>query len=78
MKIFVKIWFFVIKEIFIYIAFIFDFRVRLAINRKTQEAVAVKIVNQDKLAGNKDSLKKEVCLLCVIHHFIKERKKPRE
>lgn len=36
------------------------FRVRLAINRKTQEAVAVKIVNADKLAGNKDNLKKEV------------------
>ena len=36
------------------------FRVRLAVNRKTQEAVAVKIVNGDKLAGNKDSLKKEV------------------
>lgn len=36
--------------------------VRLAVNRKTQEAVAVKIVNGDKLAGNKDSLKKEVCI----------------
>ena len=40
---------------------IFPFsRVRLAINRKTKEAVAVKIVNSDKLADNKDGLKKEV------------------
>ena len=41
------------------------FRVRLAVNRKTQEAVAVKIVNADKLgnkAENKDNLKKEVCI----------------
>jgi len=36
--------------------------VRLALNQKTQEAVAVKIVNADKLAGNKDNLKKEVCI----------------
>ena len=34
-------------------------------NRSTQEAIAVKIVNSDKLAGNHDSLKKEVCsFLC--------------
>ena len=35
-------------------------RVRLAVNRATQEAIAVKIVNSDKLVGNQDSLKKEV------------------
>ncbi|XP_065644325.1 serine/threonine-protein kinase Chk1 isoform X2 [Hydra vulgaris] len=42
--------------------------VRLAINRKTQEAVAVKIVNADKLAGNKDCLKKEVCIHKMLQH----------
>jgi len=36
--------------------------VRLAINRKTQEAVAVKIVNADRLKGNDDNLRKEVCI----------------
>lgn len=46
-------------------------RVRLAINRKTQEAVAVKIVNHDKLAGNKDSLKKEVCLSALKNVFVR-------
>lgn len=42
--------------------------VRLAINRKTQEAVAVKIVNADKLVGNKDNLKKEVCIHRMLEH----------
>lgn len=47
--------------------------VRLAINRMTQEAVAVKIVNSDKLADNKDSLKKEVCIHKMLQdpHIIK-------
>jgi len=47
--------------------------VRLAINRKTQEAVAVKIVNADKLAGNKDNLKKEVCIHKMLQdsHIVK-------
>lgn len=42
--------------------------VRLAVNKKTQEAVAVKIINADKLAGNKDNLKKEVCIHKMLQH----------
>ena len=47
-------------------------RVRLAINRSTQEAVAVKIVNADKLVGNKDNLKKEVfkCFITSKMNFL--------
>ena len=43
------------------VCFVVCSRVRLAVNRSTQEAIAVKIVNSDRLAGNQDSLKKEVC-----------------
>ena len=51
----------VVTSSFIYISSVICFRVRLAVNRSTQEAIAVKIVNSDRLAGNQDSLKKEVC-----------------
>lgn len=47
--------------------------VRLAVNRSTQEAIAVKIVNSDKLVGNQDNLKKEVCIHKMLQdpHIIK-------
>ncbi|XP_065055969.1 serine/threonine-protein kinase Chk1-like isoform X1 [Rhopilema esculentum] len=47
--------------------------VRLAVNRTTQEAIAVKIVNSDKLVGNQDSLKKEVCIHKMLQstHIVK-------
>ena len=44
------------------------FRVRLAVNRSTQEAIAVKIVNSDKLVGNQDNLKKEVHFLTLLFY----------
>eukprot|EP00112_Aurelia_sp_Birch-Aquarium-sp1_P000782 Seg1076.8 transcript_id=Seg1076.8/GoldUCD/mRNA.D3Y31 product="Serine/threonine-protein kinase Chk1" protein_id=Seg1076.8/GoldUCD/D3Y31 len=47
--------------------------VRLAVNRSTQEAIAVKIVNSNRLAGNQDNLKKEVCIHKMLQdpHIIK-------
>ena len=47
--------------------------VRLAVNQTTQEAIAVKIVNSDRLAGNLDSLKKEVCIHKMLQdvHIVK-------
>lgn len=36
--------------------------VKLAVNKSTQEAIAVKIIDSDKLSGNQDNFKKEVCI----------------
>lgn len=49
------------------IKFLF-FRVQLAVNRRTEEAVAVKIVDMKRAIDCPDNIKKEICINKMLNH----------
>lgn len=48
--------------------FLFLFRVQLAVNRRTEEAVAVKIVDMKRAIDCPENIKKEICINKMLNH----------